>query len=73
MSKATGVNVTDDDMYRSLGCDAVDPDNVDGFNNDSGFPLKAADQVSFFSSDFLNFPKFIIRNSDEISWKMKRI
>eukprot|EP00049_Salpingoeca_infusionum_P000293 m.38842 g.38842 ORF g.38842 m.38842 type:complete len:259 (+) comp10249_c0_seq4:82-858(+) len=31
----------------SKGCDGVDPDNVDGFTNDSGFPLKAADQVAY--------------------------
>jgi len=29
------------------GCDAVDPDNVNGFENDTGFPLSAADQLAF--------------------------
>jgi hypothetical protein len=29
------------------GCDAVDPDNVDGYRNRSGFPLKAKHQLSF--------------------------
>lgn len=29
------------------GCDAVDPDNVDGYRNRSGFPLKARHQLSF--------------------------
>ncbi|QYG91451.1 endo alpha-1,4 polygalactosaminidase [Iamia sp. SCSIO 61187] len=29
------------------GCDAVDPDNVEGFENDTGFPLTAADQLEF--------------------------
>lgn len=29
------------------GCDAVDPDNVNGFENDTGFPLTAADQLEF--------------------------
>jgi hypothetical protein len=29
------------------GFDAVEPDNVDGYSNDSGFPLTAADQLRF--------------------------
>lgn len=29
------------------GCDAIDPDNVDGFQNDNGLDLTAADSVSF--------------------------
>jgi hypothetical protein len=29
------------------GCDAVEPDNVDGYANDTGFPLTAADQRTF--------------------------
>jgi len=29
------------------GCDAVDPDNVNGFENETGFPLTRADQVAF--------------------------
>jgi len=29
------------------GCDGVEPDNVDGYENDSGFPVTAADQLSF--------------------------
>lgn len=29
------------------GCDGVEPDNVDGFSNDSGFDLAAADQLLF--------------------------
>jgi hypothetical protein len=29
------------------GFDAVEPDNVDGYSNDSGFPLRAADQLRF--------------------------
>jgi hypothetical protein len=31
----------------SRGCDGVEPDNVDGFTNDTGFPLTAADQLAF--------------------------
>lgn len=32
---------------KSKGCDGVDPDNIDGYNNDSGFPLTEADAVSY--------------------------
>jgi len=32
---------------RAKGFDAVEPDNVDGYANDSGFPLGAADQLAF--------------------------
>jgi len=35
------------DMCRSKGFEAVDPDNVDGYTNNSGFPLTAADQLAF--------------------------
>ena len=35
------------DMCRAKGFDAVEPDNVDGYRNDSGFPLTAADQLAF--------------------------
>jgi hypothetical protein len=29
------------------GFDAVDPDNVDGYTNDTGFPLTGADQIAY--------------------------
>lgn len=29
------------------GCDGVDPDNVDGYANDSGFPLAPEDQIAY--------------------------
>lgn len=29
------------------GCDGVDPDNVNGYSNESGFPLTAADQLDY--------------------------
>jgi hypothetical protein len=32
------------DLAASKGCDGVEPDNVDGFANDTGFVLSAADQ-----------------------------
>jgi hypothetical protein len=35
------------DLCRSKGFDAVEPDNVDAYANDSGFPLTAADQLRF--------------------------
>lgn len=35
------------DLAVTKGCDGVEPDNVDGYQNDSGFPLTAADQLAF--------------------------
>jgi hypothetical protein len=35
------------DLKLSRGCDGVEPDNIDGFINDSGFPLTADDQLAF--------------------------
>ena len=35
------------DLAAEKGCDAVDPDNVDGYANRTGFPLTARDQLSF--------------------------
>jgi hypothetical protein len=35
------------DLAASKGCDGVEPDNVDGYINDSGFNLKAQDQLDF--------------------------
>lgn len=35
------------DFAAAQGCDAVEPDNVTAFRNDSGFPLTAADQLDF--------------------------
>jgi len=35
------------DLCRSKGFDAVDFDNVDGYTNDTGFPLTADDQLAF--------------------------
>ncbi|KPI13140.1 hypothetical protein OK074_8837 [Actinobacteria bacterium OK074] len=35
------------DMCRKKGFDAVEPDNMDGYKNDTGFPLKAADQLRY--------------------------
>ena len=35
------------DLAVSKGCDAVDPDNVDGYTNGPGFPLTAATQLDY--------------------------
>lgn len=35
------------DLAVEKGCDGVDPDNVDGYQNDSGFSLQPEDQLSF--------------------------
>ena len=35
------------DLAVERGCDGVEPDNVDGFANDTGFPLTEADQLAF--------------------------
>ena len=35
------------DFAAQRGCDGVEPDNVDGYANDSGFPLTSADQLEF--------------------------
>lgn len=38
------------DLAVTKGCDGVEPDNVDGYGNSSGFPLTAADQLKFNKS-----------------------
>jgi len=35
------------DVAADKGCDGVEPDNVDGYMNNSGFPLTAADQLAY--------------------------
>ena len=35
------------DLAKSKGCDALEPDNVDGYSNKSGFPLTAQDQINY--------------------------
>ena len=34
-------------MAAEKGCDGVDPDNVDGYTNETGFPLTYADQLTY--------------------------
>lgn len=35
------------DMAAAKNCDGVEPDNMDGYTNDSGFPLTYADQLAY--------------------------
>ena len=35
------------ELASNKGCDGVDPDNVDGYRNETGFPLTAEDQLSY--------------------------
>jgi hypothetical protein len=35
------------DLAVQKGCDGVEPDNVDGYTNESGFPLTGDDQLAF--------------------------
>ena len=35
------------DTAKSKGCDGVEPDNVDGYTNSTGFPLTAANQLDY--------------------------
>ncbi|MGM9480840.1 endo alpha-1,4 polygalactosaminidase [Roseateles sp. NT4] len=35
------------DLARSKGCDGVEPDNVDGYTNGTGFPLTSATQIDY--------------------------
>lgn len=38
------------DLAQSKGCDGVEPDNVDGYANNTGFSLTAEDQLSYNQS-----------------------
>jgi hypothetical protein len=35
------------DLAHQKGCDGVEPDNIDGYANDSGFPLSVSDQLLY--------------------------
>ncbi|MBV8197773.1 MAG: endo alpha-1,4 polygalactosaminidase, partial [Candidatus Eremiobacteraeota bacterium] len=35
------------DICKEKGFDGVDPDNIDGYTNDTGFPLTAAEQLTY--------------------------
>ena len=34
-------------MAKDKGCDAIDPDNIEGFDNPSGFPISEGDQIAY--------------------------
>lgn len=35
------------DQAKAKGCDGIEPDNIDGYTNNTGFPLTSADQLRF--------------------------
>lgn len=35
------------DLAVEKGCDGVDPDNLNGYDNETGFPIKASDQLAY--------------------------
>lgn len=35
------------DLAVQKGCDGIEPDNIDGYTNSTGFPLTAADQIAY--------------------------
>lgn len=35
------------DLAKSKGCDAIEPDNIDGYDNSNGLGLTAADQIDY--------------------------
>jgi hypothetical protein len=37
-------------LASSKGCDGVDPDNVDGYDNDSGFDLTPSTALDYLTS-----------------------
>ncbi|MBT7408882.1 MAG: endo alpha-1,4 polygalactosaminidase [Methylococcales bacterium] len=45
------------DLAHKKGCDGIEPDNIDGYTNKTGFPLTAEDQ--------LNFNRFIAQESHQ--------
>merc|ERR1711972_112288 len=40
------------DLAKAIGCDGVDPDNMDGFEpwSDTGFPLTREDAIAYISA-----------------------
>ena len=37
------------ELAKSIDCDGVDPDNVDGYDNDTGFDLTTADAINYLT------------------------
>jgi hypothetical protein len=46
-SRVFGVMRSRLELAAQRGCDAVEPDNVDGFTNNTGFPISDMDQLAF--------------------------
>ena len=47
MDRLDAVLTARGDQCQQKGFDAVEPDNIDGYTNDTGFPLSADDQLAF--------------------------
>lgn len=58
------------DLAKSKGCDAVDPANLNGFGNDTGFSLSKADVVDYlkFLAEAAHSPGMAIglKNAGEV-------
>jgi len=70
------------DVSLSKGCDAVDPDNMDGYSVDTSFPLTVADGIDYmrFLANYAhvaniaiglkNAPELINGTLDVIDWQL---
>ena len=70
------------DLARARGCDCVEPDNVDGYDNASGFPLQASDALAFvrwlvaeghqrgLSIGLKNAPELVPQLVDDVDWAL---
>ena len=47
ISQLTPIMTARMDLAKSKGCDGLEPDNIDGYTNNSGFTLTAADQINY--------------------------
>ncbi len=47
LDQITPIMETRLDLAVQKGCDGVDPDNVNGYTNDTGFPLSYEDQITY--------------------------
>lgn len=69
-------------LAQSKGCDGVDPDNVDGYGNDTGFKMTEADGVDYMrflaaqahklglSIGLKNAPAIVTRVVDVLQWEV---
>ncbi|MDX2470985.1 MAG: endo alpha-1,4 polygalactosaminidase [SAR324 cluster bacterium] len=46
-ARVRAVMLTRLDLAKAKGCDGVDPDNMNGYDNDTGFDLTAAEQLAY--------------------------